>query len=221
MKTKIQTEQRSSLYFDQWQYSVAIHQLRIGDIRGLNRAATLERIEFRKFSKFLSNNYSPEVITNILATLEFFKDEQAPFKLTLSGNWAYVYTNDVDLISRFETQCPYARIRFVKQAEISEPRDVVLLKDAKYAYRTYFKSRWVEDHELIALDNFFAVQNEENIKPCGSFKNFLKSNVKYRSHWMADHYFVDHNDPGYPLMLNLLLTKSVRKTLPIVQRINN
>jgi len=221
MKTKIQTEQRSGLYFDQWQYSIAIFQLRIGDIRGLDVARTLERIEFRKFSKFLSNNYSPEVITNILATLEFFKKEQAPFKLTLSGNWAYVYTNDVDLISRFETQCPYAQIRFAKQAEVSQPRDVVLLKESKYAYRTYFRSRWVEDHELAMLDNFFAAQQEVNIHPCGSFKRFLNSNQRYRSHWLAEHYFVDHNDPGYPTMISLILPKIVRKTLPIVQRINN
>ncbi len=221
MKTKIQTEQRSDLYFNKWQYSIAIYQHRIGDIRGLNRAATLERIEFRKLSKFIGNSYSPDIVTNILATLEFFKGEQAPFKLTLSSNWAYVYSNDIDFISRFESQCPYAQVRFVKQAEVSEPRDVVMLKDTKYAYRTYFKSRWVEDHELVALDNFFTAQNEDNIKPCGSFKKFLKSNVMYRSHWLADHYFVDHNDPGYPLMINLLLTKSIRKTLPIVQRINN
>jgi hypothetical protein len=172
-------------------------------------------------SKFVFNNYTTEVIDNILNTLKFFKQEQQPFKLTLSSNWVYVYFNDADMISRFETQCPYAKIRFAKQAEVSKPRDVVLLKDTKYAYRTYFKSRWVEAHELTALDNFFTAHHEDNIKPCGSFKKFLKSNKKYRSHWLADHYFVDHNDSGYPLMLSLVLAKGVRKTLPIVQRINN
>jgi hypothetical protein len=221
MKTKIQTDPRSGLYFDQWQYSIAIFQPRISDIRGLNTDRTLETIAYKKTSRFVYNNYTTEVIDNILTTLKFFKQEQQPFKLTLSSNWAYVYFNDADMISRFETQCPYAQIRFAKQAKVSEPRDVVMLKDTKYAYRTYFKSRWVEDHELITLNNFFAAQHKDNIKPCGSFKKFLKSNVKYRSHWMADHYFVDHNDPGYPLMINLLLVKGVRKTLPIVQRINN
>lgn len=221
MKITIQTEQRSGLYFDQWQYSIAIFQRRIGDIRGLDPATTLERIQYRSTSKFLGTFYDDVTIDDILKTLSFFRSEKQPFKLTLSGNWAYVYTNDSKILSRLQRQCPHAAVRFVKQAEVSEPRDVVMLKDTKYAYRTYFRSRWVQDHELVALNNFFTAQNEDNIKPCGSFKKFLKSNVMYRSHWLADHYFVDHNDPGYPLMLNLLLSRSVRKTLPIVQRINN
>lgn len=220
-KITIQTDSRSHLYFDQWQYSIAIFQSRIADIRGLNRAATLELIEFRKISKFLHHYYTPDCITKILAALDFFNNETEPFKLTLSGNWAYVYTNDKKMLSRLQTQCPGISIRAVKQAQLSEPRDVVLLTESKYTYRTYFRSRWVEDHELVTLDNFFAAQQEEHINPCGSFKKFLKSNIQYRSHWLANHYFVDHNDPKYPLMINLILPKATRKTMPIVKRINN
>jgi hypothetical protein len=220
MKTKIQIDERSSLYFDQWQYSVAIFQNRICDIRGLNVDATLKGIQYRSGSKYFGKIYSYDMIDDILKSLEFFRNEKQPHKLILSGNWAYVYTNDLDIIARIENGCP-ATVKFVKQAVLSQPKDVVLLTDTKFGYRTYFKSRWIEGHEIVLMNNFFAAQQDQNIKICGSFKKFLKSNVKYRSHWMADHYFVDHNDPGYPLMLNLIVPQMVRKTLPIAQRINN
>lgn len=219
-KIEIQTDTRDRLYFDRWQYSIAVVQSRISDIRGLDLVSTKKLIEYKSQSKFLQGRYTPNVIANIYTTLNFFAAETEPFKLTLSGNWGYIYTNDVSLASRLTSACPAAKVRFVKQAEVSQPRDAVMLKHSRYAYRTYLKSMWVDDQQLINLDSFFTAQNSDNVSPCKSLQRFIKSNTAYRGHWLADHYFIDHNDPGYPLMLSLILPRSVRKTLPIVQRIN-
>jgi hypothetical protein len=220
-KIKIQTDTRDRLYFDRWQYSIAVLQSRISDIRGLDLQSTKKLIEYRSSSRFLQGHYTPNVITNIYAALNFFAAESNPFKLTLSGNWAYIYTNDATLAKRLISACPAAKVRFVKQAEVSQPRDAVMLSHSNFAYRTYLRSMWVDDQQIVNLDSFFTTQNNVNVSPCKSFQKFLKSNKAYKSHWLANHYFIDHNDPGYPLMLSLVLPRVVRKTLPIVQRINN
>lgn len=219
-KIKIQTDARDRLYFDRWQYSIAVVQSRISDIRGLDLEATKKLILYKSNSKFLQGRYTPDVITNIYAALDFFASETEPFKLTLSGNWAYIYTNDSAFVNRLVAACPAARVRFVKQAEVSQPRDAVMLSHSDFAYRTYLRSMWVDDQQIVNLDNFFDAQSTANVSPCKSLQRFLKSNVTYKSHWVANHYFIDHNDPGYPLMLSLVVPRLVRKTLPIVQRIN-
>lgn len=220
-KIKIQTDARDRLYFDRWQYSIAVVQSRISDIRGLDLEATKKLIEYKSQSKFHQGRYTRDVVTHIYAALNFFAAETEPFKLTLSGNWAYIYTNDASLIDRLTSACPAAKVRFVKQAEVSQPRDAVMLSHSRYAYRTYLRSMWVDDQQIINLDSFFTAQNTDNVSPCKSLQRFVKSNLTYKSHWLADHYFIDHNDPGYPLMLSLILPRVVRKTLPIVQRINS
>lgn len=220
-KIKIQTDARDRLYFDRWQYSIAVVQSRISDIRGLDLEATKRLIEYKSQSKFHQGRYTRDVVTNIYAALNFFAAETEPFKLTLSGNWAYIYTNDSSMANRLTSACPAAKVRFAKQAEVSQPRDAVMLSQSSFAYRTYLRSMWLDDQQIVNLDNFFAAQTDNNIGPCKSFQRFLKSNTAYKSHWLASHYFIDHNDPGYPLMLSLVVPRVVRKTLPIVQRINN
>lgn len=219
-KIKIQSDSRDRLYFEQWQYSIAVVQSRISDIRGLDYNTTRRLIEYKSASKFLQGRYTPEVIKNIYTTLDFFIAETEPFKLTLSGNWAYIYTNDATFAQRLVAACQNVHVRYVKQAKITQPRDAVLLNKSNFAYRTYLRSMWVDDQQITNLDNFFAAQTDSNVGPCKSFQHFLKSNTTYKSHWLASHYFVDHNDPGYPLMLSLVVPRMVRKTLPIVQRIN-
>lgn len=220
-KIKVQVDPRDRLYFDRWQYSIAVVQSRISDIRGLDIETTRKLIEYKSQSKFHLGRYTPDVVANVYAALNFFAAESEPFKLTLSGNWAYIYTNDVSLADRLTSACPMAKVRFVKQAEVSQPRDAVMLSHSNYAYRTYLRSMWVDDQQIVNLDNFFDAQNSTNVSPCKSLQRFLKSNLTYKSHWVADHYFIDHNDPGYPLMMSLVVPRIVRKTLPIVQRINN
>lgn len=220
-KIKIQTDVRDRLYFDRWQYSIAVLQSRISDIRGLDLESTRKLVEYRSSSKFLQAHYTHNTIANIYAALNFFAAETEPFKLTLSGNWAYIYTNDMSLADRLVAACPAAKVRFAKQAEVSQPRDAVMLSHSDFAYRTYLRSMWVDDQQILNLDSFFTAQNSDNVSPCKSLQRFVKSNLAYKSHWLADHYFIDHNDPGYPLMLSLILPRVVRKTLPIVQRINN
>ena len=138
-KIKIQSDARDRLYFDRWQYSIAAVQSRISDIRGLDIDTTRKLVEYKSLSKFHQGRYTADVISNIYAALKFFAAETEPFKLTLSGNWAYIYTNDSTLADRLVSACPAAKIRFVKQAEVSQPRDAVMLSHSNYAYRTYLR----------------------------------------------------------------------------------
>lgn len=217
---KIQSESRSGLFFDKWQYSISFYQLRISDIRGLNSYQLNANIENRRHSYYLKDNYTPEVISDLNTTLALLLAE-TDLKITVSGNWCNVYTNDVTLLDRILTNCSYIRLRYVKQAVVNRPRDVVLLKSADYSFRTYLRAQWVSIDKIAQLENFFKSQGND-IRPCTSLKQFVNSSSnRIQRHWLASHYFVDYNDPGYQVMLELILPRAGRKTLPIAERINS
>lgn len=217
---KIIADTRDSLYFDKWEYSISFRQTRISDARGLNLDHTKANISWRRQSKFWTNDYSDINVSNIFTTLNFLKAETVPFKITFSGSYCSVYTDDPDFVNRLVASCPYVNLRYVKQAVVELPRDVVLLEQSDFAFRSYFKSQWVSDTNLESLESFFQAQ-QEHIRPSKAFADFMKSRRGWNRHWIPTHYYIEYNDPGYPVMMSLILPRSTRKTLPIACRINN
>jgi len=221
MKTKIQTDTRDRLYFDKWKYSIALYQSRISDLRGLDHKKLDEAIKWRSSSKFWQNQYTDEVIKSLHNTLDVIKAEPQPLKLTFSGNCCNLYTNDVSAIERINT-LSQASIRYVKQAVPDDPKDVVMLQQSDFSFRSYLRGQWMNEQQIHNLNEFFKTQ-KEHIKPCNALRLFLYTDpkVRFKSTWLASHYFVEYNDPGYTMMLSLIIPSSVRKTLPIACRINN
>lgn len=219
METNFKIESRSSLYFGKWQYSIAIYQSRISDIRSLNYKKIEETISYRKNLLWLKDRYTPTVIDNLKKTASFFINE-TDFKMSFSLDWCNIYTNDASMVSRLKQECPHAQVRYVKLALVDKPKDVIILDCPEYAYRTYLRGQWINQDKIEQLNNFFKAQHT-HIRPCKSLRLYLQSSNKYQQHWLASHYFVDYNDTGYQLMLELILPRVSRKTMPIVKRINN
>lgn len=219
---KIDTENRDRLYFDKWQYSIAVYQPRIGDLRGLDVEKVKATINWRRHtsSGWWRDRYTTEVIENLHHSLDVLVNETCEFKATFSGDWVNFYTNDVDFINRFSAACPYARIRYVKQALVTDPKDVLILAEPKYSFRSYMRGSWINESTIDQLRNFIKAQGT-NLAPCGALRSFLTVRKGYQQHWLASHYFVEYNDPGYTVMLDLILPRRIRKTLPVVKRINN
>lgn len=221
MKTKIQTDIRDSLYFNKWEYSISVYQSRISDLRGMDHKKLDENIKWRSQSKFWENHYTDEVVKGLHDTLDVLKAEPQPLKLTFSGNCCNVYTNDISTLDRLKV-APMASIRYVKQAVPDDPKDVVMLKQSEFSFRSYLRGQWMSEHQIRNLNEFFKTQ-KAHIKPCNALRLFLYTDtrIKFSNSWLASHYFVEYNDPGYTMMLSLILPSSVRKTLPIACRINN
>jgi hypothetical protein len=162
--------------------------------------------------------YTAKVVSDLRIVLDFVNHIAQPFKLTVSGHWASIYTNDPDIADDLIAQCPFTKQHRIKQAVVDRPRDTVLLLEPTHQFRSYFKSQQFPGVKIPALRDFFAAQGND-IKPSIAMQQFLKG-TRHSNHWIPDHYYVDYNDPVYATMLALIMPRAFRKTVPIVQRIN-
>jgi len=214
----LKNESRDRLYFDQWQYAFSFwlkeaHTLRHRSVAELDRCVG-QRMSWAHWEE----RYTENVVSNLKIALDFINHIKQPFKLTVSGHWASIYTNDPDISDDLIAHCPFTKQHRIKQAVVDRPRDTVLLLEPTHQIRSYFKSQQFPGAKIPALRDFFAAQGD-SIKPSMAMQQFLKG-TRHSNHWIPDHYYVDYNDPVYATMLALIMPRAFRKTVPIVQRIN-
>ena len=108
----------------------------------------------------------------------------------------------------------------MRRANVIYPDEVVMLKEPRFKYRSYLRSRRVTPEEVAILKNWVEAQQGE-IQPSGALKQFMNREA---SRWYlpvdytADYYYFDHNDPRYVTMLAMVLPVPIRKTVPIVAK---
>lgn len=224
-QVKIVTESRDRLYFDQWKYAFSFW---------LREAHTLRYRDHQQFRNYIDMRlrwtqwqprFTDDVVDNLETVIAHINSITEPFKLVVSGHWATIYTNDSDLAQRTLTACSFINLDRCKQkqAVVDQPRDTVFLCDPKYQFRSYFKAQMCPGAKITALREFFASQEDE-IRPSSALNQCLQGQGWGRNSegnaWMPDHYFVDYNNPAYVTMLAMIMPRSFRKTVSIVQRIN-
>lgn len=215
----VKTEGRDRLYFDQWQYAFSFWLREAHTLRHRSESAIEFYVDQRTSWAHWQQRYTGDTIPNLKIALEFVNSIQSPFKITVSGHWASIYTNDPSIADDLVAACPFTKQHRLKQAVIDRPRDTVLLLEPTYKLRSYFKSQQFPGSKIPALREFFAAQGDA-IKPSPAMQLFLRGSWPGK-HWLPDHYYVDYNDPVYATMLALIMPRPFRKTMSIVQRINS
>lgn len=224
-KIPCRTEDRDRLYFDLYQYAFTFyckesHALREKDAQELAR-----RVRFRQNWNGWPDEDTALLIDNLTQLQSWLFSNSADIKYTVSYNYVNVYTNSIAVINDLYKQCSFISFPRVKEANIARSRNTITLKNPpKYKLRTYLKARWVEESTKQQLASFFETQTE-GIKPSGAFASFL-NNKHYRysnlqRQWIPEHYYVEHDDTLYLTMMSLIMPGSIRKTMQVVQRINN
>ncbi len=173
-------------------------------------------IEFR--TRYRRDAVSDRVRDDLYTVCDQFLALTNPYKKILYGNsWIYFYTNELsDIISL--AQGPMRLNPQISQAEITHDKNTIPLLNPRHQFRTYFRSRKLDERQFNALSEFLD-SNQEYIKTSEGMKLFFKRNRQQKSRWSLwtmDYYYVDHSDMKFVTALSLITPGLVSKTKQIV-----
>lgn len=217
----IQSEPRNSLYFGRWHYVIRLHVPEVWLLRTLDDTSIHQRIQRRE--KYLKTQgpgpiWKDGSLDYVFQTAAELRNLKGDFSHRIIYTGAcHVYTNSVeDMLTLFKLH-PDAEIR---QADVSVPADVVMLKsDPRYPYRTYFRERDLKPNQKQSLWNWVQAQDQD-LTPSPATKKWLNGTSEW--HWpyqfCRNYYYVEHTDMSHVMMLNLVCTGLVRKTMRVLKQ---
>lgn len=169
--------------------------------------------------------FTVESIEHLLATRELLLNHPQEFKMTCSGDWASIYTNDLNLVDRI-SRLPYVTFsRYIKQANVDRKKDVIVIANPKYRYRTFFRERKMKAEIRKQLLNWVEsqkYQGQAHVRPSKSLLSWLQNeHPSWRSDWCMRHYYIEHDDLQYETMISMVAPGYVRKTMAVVNKLEN
>jgi hypothetical protein len=134
------------------------------------------------------------------------------FKIVTSVNTGWIYSNSLTLIKRLNNlACLYDKS--LTEAHITRPKNTVVLDNPTHTHRSYFKTVKLTPEEKQNLTNFLTNQRE-----------FLRSSpslIEWSEnpfHRLQDYFFIDHTGESWLVMLALVKSGIIRKTVNIIAR---
>jgi len=155
---------------------------------------------------------SEDMENHLLQMYDFLESIDQDHKLVVELNHVRIYTNDMTVLTAAD-HLGFLTHKEFSQATISRPRDTVMLKNPQYQYRMYFRTQRISTDQRNTLRKFFAARQDQ-IRLSPALAEFINSDWGNTCLW--SHHFIDHNDPGFELMLCLVQSGIRRKTLAII-----
>jgi hypothetical protein len=221
---KIEPDDRSSLYYSQYEWCVTLHISDASCLRDLKtvrfEAAVRNAKHWSEHDRFSKDfrSWGPNKESALRETRDILLEQAGEYKAVISYNVLSLYTNNRKLADQFvKLDNPGVRLHLVRQAVITKPAGVVQLRESKHGYRTYLRERKYNKDQRDMLLNFLD-SREGTLRPCGALMNWLRSTPKYymaNLSYSRSHYFVDHDHHNEGTMISLVLPGIVRKTMPI------
>jgi len=217
---KVERDDRSSLYYSQYEYCVTLF---------ISDASCLRDLKTVRFEAAIRNaKYWAEMDRRpwqgtthesaLRETRDILLEQAGTYKAVVNFGNVSIYTNNRRLADQFaELGNPAVRLHLVRQAVITRPAGVVQLQESKHGYRTYLRERKYSLDQRNLLLNFLD-SREGTLRPCGALMAWLRQQPKYylaNLNYSRSHYFVDHDHPNEGTMLSLVMPGIVRKTMPI------
>jgi hypothetical protein len=132
------------------------------------------------------------------------------FKLVVSINQGYVYTNDLALIDQLD-HMPELIYKTYTQARVVRPRNTIQLKNPQHQFRTYLTMCKLTAEQRHNLEEFLITQSDHvRISPA------LARWIDQPFNRTQDYFFVDHNAESWTTMLSLVAPGIIRKTMHII-----
>jgi hypothetical protein len=212
---KFKTVERNQLFFGQYRYCISFFLKNASVLRDLDPIKILRSIQYRNQWAPTSNyrqRITQEEQHELIQVCDYLLARPNPFKRTVSTHAMYLYTNHPADFKNLNgvgglvvTNCT--------QVNVSLQPDAVTLKNPAHSYRTFFRERWLRDHELRNLREYFRARADQFRLSPG-----FQMLVEGRRMWLMGNYFVDHNEPQADFLINMAVPGIVKKTLPIVAR---
>ena len=212
---KFKTTERNQLFFGQYHYCISFHLPHVNVLRNLDPVKALRSIQQRNAwapATHLRLKITEQEQHDLIQVCDYLLARPNPFKRTVTTHDMYLYTNHP---ADFRNLNGVGGLVVTNRTQVSvslQP-DAVTLKNPQHSYRTFFRERWLKDHELKNIREYFLARpNQFRLSP--GFELLVTG----RRMWMMGNYFVDHNEPQADFLINMAVPGIVKKTLPIVSR---
>ena len=211
---KFKTVERNQLFFGQYQYCISFFLKNVSVLRDLDPIKILRSIQYR-------NQWAPSVISKkiteeeqheLIQVCDYLLARSHAFKRTVSTHMMYLYTNNPEDFKNLNDVGGLV-VSNCTQVFVTLQPNAVTLKNPAHSYRTFFRERWLRDHELQNIREYFRARADQFRLSPG-----FQMLVEGRRMWLMGNYFVDHNEPQADFLINMAVPGIVKKTLPIVAR---
>jgi hypothetical protein len=201
-------EHRSRLYHNQYRYAVEMHYLGARYIGVLNP----ERVTSQYNNMMQHAWHTPEVeLVNVLEVAQGLIDLGPKIKLTSSWNNMFVYTNDADDYERIQ-KIPHIDMGSYREALVTQPAGVLLRRNPKYLYRSYFREKRMDPKQGQEFLQFVLSRGDYFNLDLSSRYRLGSGRHRYP---FARHSYIEHNSPLDVTMLEMVMPGAIRQTLPI------
>jgi hypothetical protein len=228
-RLKFKKVNKDRLYYDQFRYCLGFSLSEVTALRSLDHDEIDFAIERRKAwrqssQKRWGNNRSkfvpamqhsfPEITDQVVQNLHTLANlltaTTAEFKLVISVNRAWIYSNNLKLLNQLNT-LEFLADKHYSQAQVTRPKNTIQLKKSKFAYRSYFRFGKLTSQQVNNLAGFFE-NHQEHIRISPALLQW----TAMPSTRFQDYFFIDHDSPSWLVMISLIHPGLVRKTLDIV-----
>jgi hypothetical protein len=132
------------------------------------------------------------------------------FKLVVSVNQGYVYSNDLELLDQLDSM-PILVYKSYGQASVVRPKNTITLKNLKHNFRTYLTVCKLTHSEKDTLGDFLTAQaSHVRLSPA------LQRWIDQPFNRTQDYFFIDHDTQSWLTMLSLVRPGLIRKTMHII-----
>jgi hypothetical protein len=202
-------EDRSRLYHNQYRYAVEIKYPGARYIGVLNP----ERVMTQYRNMTMQSWNLPAVATReqLLEVVDDLIALGSKIKLTTSWENMFVYTNDANDYVKIR-KIPHIEVGSYREALVTQPEGVLLRRNPKYQYRSYFREKRILPEKSLEFVQF--------VDSRGDYFNLDRA-TRYRltsgrHHYpFARHSYIEYNSPLDQTMLEMVIPGAIRQTLPI------
>lgn len=216
------------LFFDRYHYSMSFHCPNMSSIRGFSKIVDQDnrhnfikklhqtRLHYRRqFGRTTPQPLEPdENIDYLLEISDLLYSVADCTKLTVTRDWGYIYSNDIDILRKIDALSFVSRTK-LKQCVVNRPRNSILLNSPEYNKRTYFIETWLNLESTQRLGNL--LKNQQEIKIGPSLRDGLKHHNS-RGFYLRRYHFFDHSSDSIPLMVNLVAPGLIRQTVEVLTK---
>jgi len=221
---------KDRLFYDRFAYCLGFYLDEVSCLRLLDHAHIDQLIERRKQWREIAQqrwikgqrphgtimsrrwrDITEKTVSDLHALAEILLTTSAEFKLVVSVNQGYVYSNDLDLLDQLEAM-PELAYKSYTQAQVVRPKNTIQLRNPQHQFRTYLGMCKLTAQQKHVLEQFLIAQSQ-HVRLSPALSRWIDQPFTRTQ----DYFFVDHDTEHWLTMLTLVQPGIVRKTMHIIQ----
>jgi hypothetical protein len=226
---KFNPVKKDQLFYDRFEYGMGFFLHEVSCLRVLDHAYINDMITRRRqwreiaqqrwnqgsnhLASMLSQRHkdiTEKTVSDLHSLADALLTTTAEFKLVVSMNQAYVYTNELGLFDQLNAM-PELTYKTYSQAKVSRPKNTIRLKKSQHSFRCYFKLLNLSAQQKDHLTDFLITQQSHvRLSPA------LQQWIDLPFTRIQDYFFVDHDSESWLTMLSLVHPGIIRKTMHII-----